>query len=304
MATQQTTAYFHGRRVAQRTNAMARGAVHVVDGAQSAPDMIAVINDARRVFAGRVSGLTATQLRMLLSALELAGPGYLPSPNRLQVLSQCRGGCGDVKAIDSLLASAVRILHEDCDGAPSSGDTAAAGFLVQHALASHGCKGQCSAVAHRAPPSAHPVATPPAPVPAPRPSNTPIAPRAKAVADPSALRRPLLRQDPHPPKRFRRTASRDGDPPSSATVTTFAPSPQHGPQVLPRASSAGAPSRTRSVPVLPVTFTSSLPVPPPFPGPRRAARTTVGNGRGVLGTGNGNVQAHDGRRPVVVPLLG
>jgi len=83
-ATQQTTAFFHGRRVAQRTHAMARGAVHVVDGAQSAPDMIAVINDARRVLPGRVGGLTATQLRMLLSALELAGPGYLPSPSRLQ----------------------------------------------------------------------------------------------------------------------------------------------------------------------------------------------------------------------------
>ena len=271
-ATQQTTAYFHGRRVAQRTHAMASGAVHVVDGAQSAPDMIAVINDARRVSAGRVGGLTATLLRMLLSALQLAGTGYLPSRNRLQVLSQCRGGCGDVEAIDSLLASAVRILHEDGDGAPSSGDTAAAGFLVQQALASHGCKGQFSAVVHRAPPSAHPVAAPPAPVPAPRPSNTPTAPRAKAVADPRARRRPLLRQAPPPPKRFRRTASRDGDPPSTATVTTFARPPLHGPQVLPRASSAGAPSRTRSVPVFPVLSASSLPVPPRFRFPVRAER--------------------------------
>jgi len=98
--TQQTTAYGHGRRVAERTHAMAREVVHVVDGAQSAPDMIAVIHDARRVLAGRVGGLTATHLRMHLSALELAMPGYLPSPNRLQVLSKCRGGCGDVKAID------------------------------------------------------------------------------------------------------------------------------------------------------------------------------------------------------------
>jgi len=136
----------------------------------------------------------------------------------------------------------------------------------------HGCKGQCSAVAHRAPPSAHPVATPPAPVPAPRPSNTPIAPRAKAVADPSARRRPLLRQAPPPPKRFRLTASRDGDPPSTATVTTFAPPPPHGPQVLPRSPSAGAPSRTRFVPVFPVPSASSLAVPPRFLFPVRAER--------------------------------
>jgi len=278
-ATQQTTAYGHGRRVAQRTHAMARGAVHVVDGAQSAPDMIVVINDARRELAGSVGGLTATQLRVLLSALELAGLGYVPSFNRLQVLRQCRGGCGDVKAIDSLFASAVRILHEDgdgalsCgDGAPSCGDTAAAGFRVQQALASHGCKGQCSAVAHRALPSVHPFVTPPAPVPAPRPSNTPIAPRAKAVADPSARRRPLLGQAPPPPKRFRRKASRDGDSPSTATVTIFKPPPPHGPQVLPRASSAGAPSRIRSVPICPVPSASSLPVPPRFLFPVRAKR--------------------------------
>jgi len=251
---------------------MERGAVHVVDGAQSAPDMIAVINDARRVLAGRVGGLTATQLRMLLSALELAGPRYVPSLNRLQVLRQCRGGCGDVEAIDSLLASAVRILHEDGDGVPRCGDTAAAGFLFQQALASHGCKGQSSAVAHRALPSVHPFATPPAPVPAPRPSNTPFAPRAKAVADPSARRRPLLRQAPPPPKRFHRKASRDGDPPSTATVTTYTPPPPHGPEVLPRASSAGAPSRTRSVPVCPVPSASSLPVPPRFLFPVRAER--------------------------------
>jgi len=175
--------------------------------------MISVMNDARRGLACRVGGRTATQLRMLLSALELAGPRYFPRPNQLKVLSQCRGGCGNVEAIDLLLDLALRILHEDGDCAPSCGAPAAAGFLVEKALASHGCKGQCSAVAHPAPPSSHPLATPPAPVRAPRPPNTLIAPRSKAVADPSARRRPLVRHAPPPPKLFCGTASRHGDPP-------------------------------------------------------------------------------------------
>jgi len=50
--------------------------------------VIAIINDGRRVLTDRVGELTASQQRMLLSALELAGPDYLLSLKRMQILSQ------------------------------------------------------------------------------------------------------------------------------------------------------------------------------------------------------------------------
>jgi len=113
------------------------------DRTQSASQVIAIIHDGRRGLTGRVGGLTASQLRMLLSALELAGLDWLPSLVQMQILSQCRGGSGDVEAIDSLMASAVRILQNSGGGLPSPADTTAASFFVRQALASHACKVQC-----------------------------------------------------------------------------------------------------------------------------------------------------------------
>jgi len=50
------------------------------DGSLPASDAISVVNDARRVLAGRSGGLTASQLRMLLSALKLAGQVFFSEP--------------------------------------------------------------------------------------------------------------------------------------------------------------------------------------------------------------------------------
>jgi len=101
------------------------------DRTQSASEVIAIINDGRQVLTGRVGGLTASQLRMLLSALELAGPDWLPSHDHMQILSQCRWGFGDVEAIDSRMALAVRILQNDGGGLPSPADTTAASCFVR-----------------------------------------------------------------------------------------------------------------------------------------------------------------------------
>jgi len=112
------------------------------DRTESASEVIAIINDGRRVFTGRVVGSAASQLRMLLSALELAAPDYLPSLDQMQILSQCRGNCGDVEAIDPLMASAVWILQDSGGGLPSPADTTASRFFVRKALASRACKVQ------------------------------------------------------------------------------------------------------------------------------------------------------------------
>jgi len=53
------------------------------DGTQSASDVIAIINDGRRVLTSRVGGLTAFQLRMLLSTLERTGSDYIPGFDRM-----------------------------------------------------------------------------------------------------------------------------------------------------------------------------------------------------------------------------
>jgi len=232
------------------TRVRPEGASSGCDGSLPASDAISVVNDARRVLAGRSGGLTASQLQMLLSALELAGPEFLPSPVRLQVLRQCREGCGDVEAIDSLLGSAVWILQGNRGGVPDSADTAPAGFLVQQALASHGCKGQCRAAAHRAPPPARlPSSSPP---PAAPPSILPLQPSGHTAAKVSARRRPPWGPVPPPLKRFRGTGSRDGDPTSTATVTTFAPPTPRGVPSVPPTARAGACRQAPSVPVGPV----------------------------------------------------
>jgi len=191
-----------------------------------------------------VGGLTASQLRMLLSALELAGPDYLPSLERMQILSQCRGGYGDVEAIDSLMASAVRILQNDGGGPPSPADTTAASYLVRQALASHACEGQCFGGVRRS----LPLASRPAPSPAPSAALPPApilnaralprAPPDNAPAASNTRRRPPGRPLPPPAKRLRRTTSHDGDPQSVATVTNFAPPTPRGAPSLPMASGA------------------------------------------------------------------
>jgi len=214
------------------------------DRTQSASQVIAIINDGRRVLTGRVGGLTASQQRMLLSALELAGPDWLPSLVQMQILSQCRGGCGDVEAIDSLMASAVSILQNDGGGLPSPADTTAASFFVRQALASHACKGQCLGGVQRSLPLASRPARSPAPSfalpPAPilNARAFPRAPPPNAPAASSTRRPPRGRPLPPPAKRLHRTTSHDGDPQSVATVTTFAPRTPRGAPSLPMAPGA------------------------------------------------------------------
>ena len=215
-------------------------------GSLPASDAISVVNNARRILAGRSSGLTASQLQMLLSALELPGPECLPGPVSLQVLRQSRGGCGDVEAIDSLLGSALRILQGDRGGVPDSADTAPAGFLCQKALEFHECRGQCSAAAHRAPPPARPPSS--SPPPAAPPSIPPLPPSGHTAAEMSARRCPPQRPVPAPPKRCRSTGSRDGDPKSTGMVTTFAPPTPRAVPPVPPNSRSGACRQALSVP--------------------------------------------------------
>jgi len=223
-----------------RSNAPAPGG----DRTQSSSEVIAIINDGRRVLTGRVGGLTASQLRMLLSALELAGPDYSPSLDQMQILSQCRGGCGVLDAIDSLMASAVRILQNDGGGLPSPADTTAASFFVGQDLASHACKDQCLGGVQRSLPLASRAdrspatssALPPAPI-----LNAGALPRAtpsNAPAASSTRRPPRGRPLRSPAKRLRRTINHDGDPQSATTVTTFAPPTPRGAPSLPMAPGA------------------------------------------------------------------
>jgi len=214
------------------------------DRTQSASEVIAIISDGRRVLTGRVVGHPASQLRMLLSALELAGPDYLPSLERIQILRQCRGGCGDVEAIVLLMASAGRILQNDGGGRPNPADTTAASFLVRQALASHACKSQYFGgvqrfrhLASRPAPSPAPFAAlPPAPILNVRAMHR--APPANAPAASRMRRRPPGRPLPLPSKRLHRTTSHDGDPQSVATVTNFEPPTPRGAPSLPMASGA------------------------------------------------------------------
>jgi len=88
-----------------------------------------------------------------------------------------------VEAIDSLMASAVRISQNDGGGLPSPADTTAASFFVRQALASHACKGQCLGGVQRS----LPLASRPARSAAPS-SALPPAPILNARAFPRAPR--------------------------------------------------------------------------------------------------------------------
>jgi len=181
---------------------------------------------------------------MLLSALELAGPDNLPSFDQMQILSQCRGGCGDVEAIDSLMDSAVRILQNDGGGLPSPADTTASSVFVRQALASHACKGQCLGGVQRSLPLASRSARSPAPSyalpPAPILNDRALlrAPPSNAPAASSTRRPPPGRPLPPPAKCLRRKTSQDGDPQLVATVTNFAPPTPRGAPSLPMAPGA------------------------------------------------------------------
>jgi len=216
------------------------------DGSLPASNAIAVVTNARRILAGRSSGLTASQLRMLLSALELPGTEILPGRVRLQVLRQCHGGCGDVEAIDSLLGSAVRVLQGDRGGVPDSADTAPTGLLFQKALASHGCRGQCSAAANRTPPPARLPSS--SALPAAPASIPPFQPFGHTATEMSARRCPPQRPVPAPPKWCLSTGSRDGDPKSAGTVTTLAPQTPRAVPPVPPTSRGGACRQALSVP--------------------------------------------------------
>jgi len=141
-------------------------------------------------------------------------------------------------------------LQVDRGGVPDSADTAPSGFLVSKALASHGCKGHCRAAAHRvSPPARLPSSSPP---PAAPPSIPPLQTSGHTAVEVSALRRPPRRPVRPAPKRFCGTGSRDGDPISTATVTTVAPPTPRGVQSMPSTARAGACRQAPSVPVGPV----------------------------------------------------
>jgi len=127
-----------------------RASVHAADASgdgeprPSAVALVGVLHDARRLLIGQSTGaLSAAQLRMVLSALEIAGRQFVPSTDQLRLICNCSGGCGDATALDSLLAAAVRGLEDDVSrSAPNAADTASA--FVQRALQWHACSGGCA----------------------------------------------------------------------------------------------------------------------------------------------------------------
>jgi len=55
--------------------------------------LVGVLHDARRPLIGQsTGGLSTAQLRMVLSALEIAGRQFVPSADQLRTMRNCSGG--------------------------------------------------------------------------------------------------------------------------------------------------------------------------------------------------------------------
>jgi len=127
-----------------------RVSVHAADASgdgeprPSAAALVGVLHDARRPLIGQsTGGLSTAQLRMVLSALEIADRQFVSSADQLRTMRNCSGGCGDAAALDSLLSSAVRALEDDVSrSAPIAAD--AASVFVQRSLQWHACNGGCA----------------------------------------------------------------------------------------------------------------------------------------------------------------
>jgi len=162
--------------------------------APSLESLVAIFNDTRRSLVGQTGGFSLVQGRMVLTVLGIAGPRFLSSPRRLRAMRNCPGGCGDAKAVDSLLVSTGRILQGGNSSMVSPVDTAAR--LVQGALEAHACSGACQPSPRSASPTAAAVRHP-----APPPADLSSA----------GHRSPVARSPSPPHKRFREFASGEED---------------------------------------------------------------------------------------------
>jgi len=123
--------------------------------APATASLVAILNDARRSLVSHTGGFSIAQGRMVLTALESAGPSFLPCSLQLHAMRNCTEGCGDARAFDSLLASSVRILQSGSGKVANAIDIAAR--VVQGALEAHACSGICTSRSRQDP---SPVATP------------------------------------------------------------------------------------------------------------------------------------------------
>jgi len=127
-----------------------RASVHAADASgddeprPSAAALVGVLHDARRPLIGKsTGGLSTAQLRMVRSALDIAGRQFVPSADQLWTKCSCSGCCGDAAAPDSLLSSAVRALEDDVSrSAPNAADAAC--VFVQRSFQWHACNGGCA----------------------------------------------------------------------------------------------------------------------------------------------------------------
>ena len=208
----------------------------------SAAALVGVLHDARRPLIGQsTGGLSTAQMRMVLSAFEIAGRQFVPSADQLRTTPNCSGGCGNAAALDSLLSSAVRALEDDVSrSAPNAAD--AASVFVQRYLQWHACNGGCAS-GLRADTMRHPrlrplnataeaqtgrSELPPADSPArPLPDRTAPVPAAQIAPSHTNSRRAPLR--------------------GSMALARGLPAPSHGPLDVPRLADPFAPGPVRLV---------------------------------------------------------